>query len=87
MAVAEAVLSIIEEESLCQNAKEVGTFLMEGLKQLQGKHACIGDVRGVGLYIGIDFVKDRETRAADASLANDIKNRYTINPLSLQRKL
>ena len=76
MAIADAVLSIIEEESLLQNAKEVGSFLIESLKHLQKKHACIGDVRGVGLFIGIDFVKDRETREADATLAENIKYRY-----------
>lgn len=76
MAIAEAVLTVIEEESLLQNAKELGEYLMEKLRVLQEKHACIGDVRGVGLFIGVDIVKDRETREADVSLANKIKYRY-----------
>ena len=78
MAIAEAVLTVIEEESLLQNAKEVGAYFMESLKRLQEKHACIGDVRGVGLYIGIDIVKDKETREADETFAKCIQHRYLI---------
>lgn len=76
MAIAEAVLVVIEEEGLLQNAKELGDYLMEELRALQEKHKCIGDVRGRGLFIGVDFVKDRETREADVQLAKSIKFRY-----------
>ena len=75
MAIAETVLDIIEEESLLQNAKELGAYLMENLLTLQEKHECIGDVRGRGLFIGVDIVKDRQSREADVEFAKEIKYR------------
>ena len=69
MAIAEAVLSVIEEEGLQQHAEEVGSYLLQGLEGLMEKHACIGDVRGMGLFIGVEMVKDRETREPDKELA------------------
>jgi 4-aminobutyrate aminotransferase len=44
------------------NAVKMGDRLMEGLRKLEAKHACIGDVRGLGLMVGVEFVKDRRTR-------------------------
>ena len=78
MAIAEAVLTVIEEEGLQRNAKELGAYLMEGLKAMQERYECMGDVRGVGLFIGIDFVKDRESRTADVELARAVKYKYVI---------
>ena len=75
MAVANAVLDVIEEEGLQQNAKEVGAYLLQGLTSLQEKHKCLGDVRGVGLFVGVDFVKDKETREPDVELAANLKLR------------
>lgn len=75
MAIAEAVLSVIEEEGLQQRAKELGAYLMEKLLIMQEKYACIGDVRGVGLFIGVDIVKDKESREADVEMASLIKSR------------
>ena len=49
------------EESLIDNAAKMGQFLLDGLNELKKKHAIIGDVRGKGLMIGIELVKDRET--------------------------
>jgi 4-aminobutyrate aminotransferase-like enzyme/Ser/Thr protein kinase RdoA (MazF antagonist) len=57
-----AVLDVLEEGHLQQHALRVGAHLIEGLKTLQTRHALIGDVRGSGLFLGIDFVLDRETR-------------------------
>ncbi len=50
------------KESLMANAAEVGEHLMEGLRGLRGKHALIGDVRGKGLMIGVELVRDRLTK-------------------------
>lgn len=61
-AIGNAVLDIIEEEKLRENATVVGNHLLIGLKELKEKHSIIGDVRGVGMFIGIDLVKDRVTR-------------------------
>ncbi len=55
-------LSIIKEENLLQNVKEMGEHLRGRLMALQEKFACIGDVRGVGLMQGIEFVKSRKTK-------------------------
>jgi 4-aminobutyrate aminotransferase len=44
------------------NAVKMGDHLMAGLRRLEAKHACIGDVRGLGLMVGVEFVKDRRTR-------------------------
>jgi 4-aminobutyrate aminotransferase len=49
-------------ESLVRNAAEVGEHLLAGCRELMARHALIGDVRGKGLMIGIEFVKDRTTK-------------------------
>lgn len=50
------------QESLIANATAVGAHLMNGLRELQNKHQIIGDVRGLGLMIGVELVKDRKTK-------------------------
>ena len=56
------------KEQLVANAATVGAHLMDGLRELQQKHQIIGDIRGLGLMIGVELVKDRQTkeRAVDA---------------------
>jgi 4-aminobutyrate aminotransferase len=56
-AAAIATLKVIEEENLLENAATVGRHAIERLKVIQGDNSCIGDVRGLGLMIGIEFVK------------------------------
>ena len=53
------VLKTIQDENLISNAKLIGDKLQEGFKQLATKHEIIGDVRGRGLAIGVELVKDR----------------------------
>jgi len=60
-AIGEAVLDVIIEEGLRENALETGNFLQSGLIEMQRKYPIIGDVRGSGLFIGIEFVLDRES--------------------------
>ena len=60
-----AVLQVIAAEGLQENARRVGARLMERLKDLQSHHRAIGDVRGRGLMMAIELVKDRETREPD----------------------
>jgi 4-aminobutyrate aminotransferase len=57
-AAAIATLKAIEEEGLLENAGLVGGYALERLKAMENKYPCIGDVRGLGLMIGIEFVKD-----------------------------
>ncbi|HEV2914710.1 MAG TPA: acetyl ornithine aminotransferase family protein [Pyrinomonadaceae bacterium] len=56
-----AALKTIEllERELVRNSAEVGSYLQEGLRGLMRKHDCIGDVRGLGMMIGVEFVADR----------------------------
>jgi 4-aminobutyrate aminotransferase-like enzyme len=60
---------------LQQRALRVGTHLIEGLKDLQARYALIGDVRGSGLFLGIDLVLNRETRQAASFQASYVVNR------------
>jgi 4-aminobutyrate aminotransferase-like enzyme len=54
-----AVLDVIQSENLQDNAKQVGHYLLNALRQLQTRFHLIGDVRGTGLFIGIELVNDR----------------------------
>jgi len=69
------VLNIVEDEGLQKNAKQTGDQLMAGLNALMDKYDIIGDVRGYGLFIGLDLVTDKETRAPGTDLADYVKNR------------
>lgn len=55
-------MRIIEEEDLLGNATLQGHYLLDRLYELKDKHSVIGDVRGKGLFVGIELVKDRETK-------------------------
>jgi len=70
-----AVLEVLEEEHLQENALRVGNLLMSALKELQARHQLIGDVRGSGLFLGLDLVQDRETRRPASQEASYVTNR------------
>src|SRR6185295_3100874 len=57
-----AVLDFIEEQNLRVNAAEVGAYLRGKLLELQEKHPLIGEVRGMGLMLGVELVQDRKTK-------------------------
>ncbi|MEO1237429.1 MAG: aspartate aminotransferase family protein [Planctomycetota bacterium] len=57
-----ATLEVIDEEGIQENALQVGTYLKDALHELQNKHSLIGDVRGLGLMLGVELVKDRQTK-------------------------
>jgi 4-aminobutyrate aminotransferase-like enzyme/Ser/Thr protein kinase RdoA (MazF antagonist) len=60
-AIGMAVLDVVRDEQLQSRALRVGTHLIGRLRSLMGTHPLIGDVRGMGLFIGIELVRDRET--------------------------
>jgi alanine-glyoxylate transaminase/(R)-3-amino-2-methylpropionate-pyruvate transaminase len=74
-AMGKAVLEVIERENLQQNSLKLGTHVLAGLEKLKAKHKIIGDVRGKGLMLGIELVKDRATKEpAKAECAQVLEN-------------
>lgn len=71
MATAGAVLDVIEQEGLIANSRDVGAVFADGLRGLAKDHACLGELRAVGLFLGQDIVTDG---APDAALAGRIVN-------------
>ena len=64
-AVGLAVMDVIEDEGLRANARDVGSRLLRGLEGLRERHPEVGDVRGMGLFIGVEIVRDPESREPD----------------------
>ena len=73
-AAGKAVLDTIRQEGLQQNALNVGRYLMDGLKALAARHPALGDIRGSGLFIGVEIVADPATKQPDAALTSRIVN-------------
>lgn len=67
-----ATLEIIDEENIQQRAKDVGGYLKQKLLELQQKHTLIGEVRGLGLMLGVELVKDRQSKEPAAAETADI---------------
>ena len=67
------VLDIVDDEGLQDNARQMGARLIDGLKELQTKHNTIGDVRGMGLFIGLELVRMNGSEATD--ICAYVKNR------------
>ncbi|WP_054688195.1 aspartate aminotransferase family protein [Pantoea stewartii] len=72
MAAAHAVMDVIEQEELQAHSLKTGAALLAALQSLQATYPCIGEVRGAGLFIGFELVKDRESKAPDKRLALDL---------------
>jgi 2,2-dialkylglycine decarboxylase (pyruvate) len=66
------VVEIILRDRLTERAAELGARLKAGLQALQQRYDCIGDVRGRGLLLGLDLVKDRRTKTPDPELAQRV---------------
>ncbi|MEL7369635.1 MAG: aminotransferase class III-fold pyridoxal phosphate-dependent enzyme, partial [Myxococcota bacterium] len=69
------VLAIIEDERLVHNAETTGQYLLDGLRALSERHEIIGDVRGLGLFIGVDLVECRQRRTPASEAAHYVVNR------------
>ncbi|XP_062139285.1 alanine--glyoxylate aminotransferase 2-like [Drosophila sulfurigaster albostrigata] len=74
-AIANAVMRIIDEEGLQQNAHQLGDYLLRECSQLKQEFDCVGDVRGLGLFVGIELVTDRDARIPDTKGAHWVVNR------------
>lgn len=70
-----AVLDVIEQEGLQENARIVGEYLTSGLHALAEKHTAIGDIRGTGLFIAVELIKDNESREPATAFTADVVNR------------
>jgi 4-aminobutyrate aminotransferase-like enzyme/Ser/Thr protein kinase RdoA (MazF antagonist) len=70
-----ATLRTVLREGLMANAREVGGRLLDSLRALQDRHSVVGDVRGAGLFLGIELVADRDTRQPAAEEADFVVNR------------
>ncbi|WP_394828070.1 aspartate aminotransferase family protein [Pendulispora albinea] len=66
------VLEVVERDGLVERARTAGDRLAQGLRRLQSRHACIGDVRGRGLLLGVEIVANRETREPALELGEAI---------------
>jgi 4-aminobutyrate aminotransferase len=73
-AAALATLDVVEG-GLMANAVRMGDRLISAARRLMGKHPCIGDVRGQGLMVGVEFVKDRATREPAGDLVHELVQR------------
>lgn len=74
-AVGLAVLDVLRDERLQEHALRVGEHLLEGLRPLGQKYEIIGDVRGTGLFLGVELVRDRQTLDPAADEASYVANR------------
>jgi adenosylmethionine-8-amino-7-oxononanoate aminotransferase len=80
-------IEIMENEGMVENAAKQGAYLLDGLKDMKEKYQMIGDVRGLGLFCGLELVADRETKEyfpAEADLANRITQGFADNGLLLR---
>ncbi len=69
IAAARATFDVLKSEGLQENAARIGRMIQDGIREIAKSDARIGDVRGAGLYIGVEFVKDRATKAPDSPTA------------------
>ena len=80
-------IEIMENEGMVENAAKQGAYLLDGLKEMKEKYHMIGDVRGLGLFCGLELVADRETKEyfpAESDLANRITQGFADNGLLLR---
>lgn len=82
VAAARAVFDVIRDEGLAENAERVGRFIQDGMRELAQRYELIGDVRGAGLYVGVELVRDRATKepAREAALlaVNGLRERRVL---------
>ena len=81
-----ANIEIIESEKLVNNSASTGLYLLNKLKELREKHPIIGDVRGLGLLLGLELVKNRDTKenfTPESGMSNRLNQEFRSNGLIL----
>lgn len=78
---ATATIETMKRENILENVVKQGKYFKNRLLELKEKYKCIGDVRGLGLMVAIDFVKDQKTREADVKLRNNVEYKAFENGL------
>ncbi|MCY1283670.1 2-aminohexano-6-lactam racemase [compost metagenome] len=73
-AAGKAVLDIIQQDGLQQRSQQIGDYLLQGLQRLAQRHELIGDVRGAGLFLGVELVSDRASKAPAAAETRRVVN-------------
>ncbi len=85
-ATAIALIPIYQEDGLIENSEKLGAYLLERALELKDKHPCVGDVRGLGLFVGLELVKNSKTK--EPLIPVDAKIRPGMNPkLEIAKKL
>ena len=85
-ATAMAVIPLYQEDKLIENSEKMGNYLLEKARELKDKHSSVGDVRGLGLFVGLELVKNKKTREPIMPL--NAKIRPGLNPkLEVAKKL
>ena len=85
-ATALAVIPIYQEDNLIENSAKMGAYLLDRARELQERHACVGDVRGMGLFVGLELVKNKKTK--EPLIPLDAKIRPGTNPkLEIAKRL
>ena len=78
-----AVLEVLSSERLAAQALRLGAYLRSGMEQIQQRYEVVGDVRGRGLLLGVEIVKDRQTRAPHPELGGAVTRRCLELGLSM----
>jgi len=82
VAAAQATFDVIQDESLLENSRKIGAYLLQEINNLAKRYEFIGDVRGAGMYIGVEIVKDRTSKEPDTdrtlALVNGLRDRRVL---------
>jgi taurine--2-oxoglutarate transaminase len=85
-ATALSLIPIYQTDNLIENSEKMGRYMLEKALELKDKHACVGDVRGLGLFVGLELVKDKASK--EPLTAVDAKIRKGANPkMEIAKKL
>ncbi|MBI2845221.1 MAG: acetyl ornithine aminotransferase family protein [Chloroflexi bacterium] len=74
-AAALATISVIEEEGLLGNAATMGQYMLDACSEMMERHSTIGDVRGLGLMVGVELIRDKKTKEPAAGLRDQVVER------------